>query len=33
MNGTVTVVDGQATGALPGALVRSGRDTETVATV
>ncbi len=32
VNGTVTVVDGQATGALPGAVVRSGRDTDTVAT-
>ena len=32
VNGTVTVVDGKATGALPGTVLRSGRHTETVAT-
>jgi N-acyl-D-aspartate/D-glutamate deacylase len=30
VNGTPIIVDGQATGALPGALLRSGRDTYTV---
>lgn len=32
VNGTVTVVDGKATGALPGTILRSGRHTTTVAT-
>jgi N-acyl-D-aspartate/D-glutamate deacylase len=32
VNGTLTVVDGEATGALPGTILRSGRDTETVST-
>jgi N-acyl-D-aspartate/D-glutamate deacylase len=32
VNGTVTVVDGTPTGDLPGRILRSGRDTETVAT-
>jgi N-acyl-D-aspartate/D-glutamate deacylase len=29
VNGVVTVTDGESTGALPGAVLRSGRDTET----
>ncbi len=32
VNGTVTVVDGKATGDLAGQVLRSGRDTDTVAT-
>ncbi|CAN5872958.1 amidohydrolase family protein [soil metagenome] len=32
VNGTVTVLDGRPTGDLPGRILRSGRDTETVAT-
>jgi hypothetical protein len=32
VNGRPTVVDGQTTGDLPGKVLRSGRDTETVAT-
>ena len=32
VNGELVVVDGEATGALPGKILRSGRDTETVST-
>ena len=31
VNGVATVVDGKATGATPGTIIKSGRDTETVA--
>jgi hypothetical protein len=30
VNGVETVVDNKATGALPGAVIRSGHDTDTV---
>jgi N-acyl-D-aspartate/D-glutamate deacylase len=33
VNGALTVIDGEATGALPGTILRSGRDTDTVSTV
>ena len=33
MNGTPIVEDGKATGATPGTVLRSGRDTETVTAV
>ncbi len=32
VNGVVTIVDGESTGALAGTVLRSGRDTDTVAT-
>jgi N-acyl-D-aspartate/D-glutamate deacylase len=32
VNGVVTVVDGKPTGELAGSILRSGRDTRTVAT-
>ena len=32
VGGVETIVDGKATGALPGSVLRSGRDTDTVST-